>query len=701
MPVRVFRTFLFAVTLLIGACSSESASAPPETPPSLVDCAEGFARNAGGLCVETTAAEPCASGTRATIGKTTCEAVGMSACPPGTKPDPSGWGCTDTLPAGGCDGATREAVGSATCVPIGDCSAAFPPAGAILVDDDFSAAQLDATHFRKIGDAIAAAAAGSTIAIDAGTYTEDLVVDKALTLAGRCPSQVRIEATPTLATSVRVVGATGVVVRGMTLHGQYEGASAYGGAEATFEDLVVDGAGFGILADSSQATVRRSKITGSKLQSDKRGGWGVSAGNGGNIDIDDAAIVGGNAAIFSATDDASILVTRTVVTGQSPQAPKRAVGVVAFAGNVYVERSIIHDLSADSGLAAEGSGRLDVRSTIVRDVHVSGSLARGHGVTSFGGGKVTLRAVTVAHAESVGLFVRDARSLLNAYDTTVVGPDKSGTVPGNDFALSSARSGVGVMANDSSKVSLEGVAVVGAWGMGITSDTRATLTVKSSLIEATRPVVTPAPNAFSFAVGLQIRASSATVDDVTIAKSTLAGLVVGKEGTVKGKNVLLRDITATGDDAVASGIAAGDGGSIDLEASAVVDSSVSGVLATKGPATIRLAHSAIHGTRLVRAGFGHGVVVLEGASVRVEHTSIFDNAGIGIAASGGRGLVVSSDIAHNPVGVHVQGGSYLVESSGDADPESNEVRVSPDSRFLGNGSRVGSGDVPMPGSILQ
>jgi hypothetical protein len=140
---------------------------------------------------------------------------------------------------------------------------------------------------------------------------------------------------------------------------------------------------------------------------------------------------------------------------------------------------------------------------------------------------------------------------------------------------------------------------------------------------------------------------------------------------------------------------------VDLEASAIVDATTSGILATRGgDASIRLAQSSIHGTKAASQGFGHGVIVAAGAQVILEGTSVFDNAAIGVAAAGGRARLINSVIAKNPIGVHVQDGSFLVESEDVTDPLDNEVRVSRDTRFIGNQSKVGSGEIPLPSNIL-
>jgi len=93
-------------------------------------------------------------------------------------------------------------------------------------------------------------------------------------------------------------------------------------------------------------------------------------------------------------------------------------------------------------------------------------------------------------------------------------------------------------------------------------------------------------------------------------------------------------------------------------------------------------------------------MVLNGAQVALHGTSVFDNAVIGLAASGGRAVVVGSAIASNAIGLQAQDGSFVVESSGDQDLAEGEVRVSPDSRFLANSVKVGSAALPLPAPLL-
>src|SRR5205823_4540257 len=169
-------------------------------------CADGFKPvEAGTACDAIVHEDPCPAGTMPAIGQTECIAVGTTSCAPGFAPDPSGWGCLDISPAAVCEGATREKLGGATCVPLGDCAAAFPPAAATRFVDPNG--PIDSTHFHSINAAIGAAAFGETIAVETGTYVEQLVLNGSITLAGRCAEKVALQGPPNAANA-------GVIVNG-------------------------------------------------------------------------------------------------------------------------------------------------------------------------------------------------------------------------------------------------------------------------------------------------------------------------------------------------------------------------------------------------------------------------------------------------------------------------------------------------------
>lgn len=707
--------FAAALVVLLGALGGgcreeETAAAPATTAPAPPECAEGFVPDPRGFCIERVTAETCGPGTRPKIGSTKCEPVGWTtSCPAGMEKDPSGWGCVDArVPA--CAGATREAQGSATCVPIGDCNGAFPPADAFVVDDSFTDGQVDATHFKTIAAAIAAAPAGTVVAVDSGTYAEELKIDKPIQLVGRCPSEVKITpgALGTTDPGILVESkASGVVVRGVTVEGPHIGGiNVYFGADALIEEVVVDGAKlWGVIVDGSTATIKRSKIKGTVLGPDPqgketKGGWAIAAGAS-TVSIDDVDLDGGTTGIFSGTTDTQVSASRVVIHNQAPQAPARSSGAYARAGRILLQRAVIHDITADGGLSADQPRTvIEARDIVIRDVKVANG-ARGYGAVAYGGGEVELHNASIIGAESLGLLARDSGSILTAIDTVVRGPAKSFAVPDEDLIVSSERAGIGIEVLDKAKMYLEGVAIIDTFGWAAYADSGGILDLKHVLIDGTKPLVPKRDPALPFALGLSVSGAKATIDDVTVLHTLLVGVGAGKNGEITGKGLYVRDVVATDPVGTGGGVATGNGATIDLEASAIVDSMTAGILAMHGgEASIRFANGTVHGTRAAPQGFGHGVLVASEGQATIERTAVFDNAAIGVAASGGRARLVSAIVAKNPIAMHVQQGSFIVEASDEGELGANEVRVSPDSRFLENGTKLGTGEIPIPSNIL-
>lgn len=710
------KAFAAALVVLLGAlgggCGEEEATpAPPASvAPPASECAAGFVPDARGFCVEQVAAEECPAGSRPKIGSTKCEPVGWTtSCPNGFEVDASGWGCVDQR-SPKCEGATREAQGTGKCVAVGDCNAAFPPAGAILVDDSFTDGQVDATHFKTIAAAIAAAPAGSTVAVESGTYAEELKIDRTLSLVGRCPAEVKITpgALGTTDPAILVENkASGVVISGLMIEGPHIGGiDVYFGSDALIEEVVVEGAKlWGVIVDASTAKIKRSKLSGTILGPDPqgketKGGWDVAAGAS-TVSLDDVDLAGGTTGIFSGTSDTQISGSRVVIRNQAPQPPVRAAGAYARAGRILLERAVIHDLVADGALSSDQARTIiEARDIVIRDVKVANG-ARGYGAVAYEGGEVDIHNGSIVGAESVALLARDSGSILTAVDTVIRGPAKSYAVPDEDLIVSSERAGVGAQVLDKAKMNLDGVAVLETFGWAIYADSGGVLDVKHSLVSNTKPLEPKRVPALPFALGISVSGAKATIEDVAVLHSLLSAVGAGKNGEITGSGLYVRDVVATTPVGTGAGIGTGDGGKIDLEGSVIVDSMTAGILAMFGNgASIRFANGTIHGTRAAPEGFGHGVLVGPDGQAILEHTAVFDNAAIGVAASGGRAHLVSTIIANNPVAMHVQDGSFIVETTDEADLQTTEVRVSPDSKFLENGTKLGTGEIPLPEGVL-
>lgn len=707
MRPRAGCTVLGALLFTCVACSSDPdpAAAPaPVTPPAANPCADGFALDADGACVDVPAPASCPGGTRPRVGSSSCEPVGwVAACPAGTTRDVSGFGCADVAPPAPCTGATREAVGAPACVPVGDCTGAFPPAGAIVVDASLADAQVDATHVKTLAAGVAAAGDGATIAIAIGTYEEAVTIEKRVTVVGRCAAKVEIKSPAGSVKAGIEVLATGVIVRGVTLTGHVDGVAVKSSGEATIEDVVVrDSRYAGLYVEGGRATIRRTKVEDTVPQADARGGFDLAVGVGAEATMTDGTLSGGVQAVLAGADS-KVTLTRVVVTRQAPNPSSnvRATGVVAIGGaHLTVAQSILRDMTTDSAAAAEDDGVVELTETIVRDVHIGGSAARGYGVTATYGGHVVLRSSMIANVANTAALSRDDKSTLELSSVAIVAPAPVGNPVG---AGTSDGKGGGIAVSGKGKATLDNTVILGAWGVAAFADAGGFLELKRSLLDATRGTSGADPTR-STAVGFVVlNGASATVADVSITRTSGAGVSLGKGSKLNGDHLLVRGVAEGQTDGAGEGIGVGPGSALDLEASVIDGATTSGLLIQEGSATlVRFVRSSVHGTKMARSGFGHGVTLGVGARLVLSGTSLVDNPGIGLAVDGGKALVDAVTIARNGVGVHAQNGSFLVERD-DADADTlgdGEVRVATTTRFSSNAARVGSGIVPLPSPVL-
>jgi hypothetical protein len=696
------------------SCGSDSGTGtgPGDTPPNAdAPCPEGFLRDPArpAVCREIVPAEACAAGTAPFIGHSECVPVGWTApCPDGFVRDASGWGCADRTPAAACSGAMRESVSSDACVPIGDCNAPFPPAGALEVDDDFTAGQLDATHFQTIGAALAAAPAGAVVAVAAGRYVESVAVARSVTIVGRCAAQVTVEAPPAPATAAagfRISGLTGVVVRGLTLHGHKNGVEVVAKSEASIEDVIVDeSVGAGIFVEASQASVRRSKVSATKLGADGKWGWGVAGGLGSQVVIDDSLITGGVDGVFAASAGTLVSVHRSVIARQSPSGAVRSSGVTAASGGkVTVAQSVVRDVEGDGAVVSDQGGFLEVTESVLRGTRVKGSLARGHGVAVLYAGKAAVRSSAIVDNESVSLSAQKPGTRLEVTDSVVRGPAESHASVDRDLHVTSDRSGVGLQALEFATAKLDGVAILGAWGFGAYVQTSGALDAHHLFLDGTRALVTPGADGISFGVGITVsEAGKATLTDSTVTRGLLAGISAGQKGTVIATSVLIRDIGEAVPLGTGAGVSVGTGGTVELTRGAIDGAYAVGVLAVQeGDASVHLTDSSVHGTHVASTGFGHGAMAGPHTSFTIAGSFLFDNAAIGLALAGGSARVSGSTFAHNVIALHAQDGSFVSESADAADLSAGELRVAPDTRFVDNGTKVDNGEITLPSDPLK
>ncbi|MBW2458201.1 MAG: right-handed parallel beta-helix repeat-containing protein [Deltaproteobacteria bacterium] len=328
-------------------------------------CAEGFEWDGEALCDPILPPEPCDPGQMAIPGDTACREV----APCGTEP----WG---DIPV---DGTTVYVDGAYT----GGSSAG-------------SAAQ----PFTTITEGVGAVAAGGMVAVAAGTYNEDLILQgKAVKLWGRCPSMVEVVGTANGTATVFVrSGASGSEVHSLAVTGPNLGVVVSAAENVLVDQVWVhDAGGRGI---DVERTLGPAGIT-------VRGSL-----------VEDASDVG----IYA--QGAPALIEDSQVRGvQAPSGTARGINVqIDTAGGVPAEvtlrRSVVEQIP-DTGVRVWGSVLL-VEGSVVRDTWSLPTSPYGYGIDVYsdahpsGRGSATVRQSLVERSEGVGMRFNGADGIVEA-----------------------------------------------------------------------------------------------------------------------------------------------------------------------------------------------------------------------------------------------------------------------------------------------
>lgn len=670
------------------ASSSETSSSGPETaPPGAVNpCGDGFAPDDRGLCIEVAAAT-CDPGTMPELGKAECQPIGWtSPCPAGMAADPSGWGCVDSVPRTACDASSREDVVKGACVPVGDCNAPFPPPEATLIVN--AAGPTDATHFTTISAAIAAATSKSVIAVDTGTYADIIEFSsRAPTIVGRCASKVIVTSPGGPRAGVFVKNATGGRIRGITVTG-FPGGVLLEGGDLVLEDVVVDkNVTIGLFAKyDATVTIRGSKISRTIAGGGEVGG-GLVAYAASVITIEDSAIVDNYFRNVSVQDrNTRLEVSRSVLarnTKLSASAPSAALSVDAGA-TARIAHSVITD-SAGLGIHADGVGSVvEVDQSIIR--RATGILkdSQGIAVLAIEGARVALTSSAITDQGVLGAYAGIGATV--AMKSSVVrGPPAS----------QKTEFGRGAQAADNGTLDLEDTAFIGLPQSGIGVQQGGHARLEHVYVRDSRPIAESIGDFGGF--GLMVQDSSnATVKRSTFEHNALSGMTSASSSTIDGEAILIRATQEVETAGQGSGMQIAKEASINLTRSAIVgNTGTSIVVASTG--RIQLSRSVVRGTlHGSDGGFGHAFSVFDGASADLESCTVLGSAGVGLVVAGGQAVVRGGVFAQNTVALHVQDGAEITESDSVDALTGNEVRVSTSTRFLENGSKVGTGEIPLP-----
>jgi len=688
------RSLLLIVTLVAACRSSEPAEPAPSKPvPRTADCAPTHE------AIDLACAprfDACSDGQIATLGGG-CRAVGVPAdgCAKGFTHDGKG-ACTPVLPAK-CDPGMFARPGESTCRAIDECGTARYPTvtgAALYVDGAYAGTDSDGTEgkpYRTIAAALARTDA-TTLAIAAGSYPGDLVVDRAVQLIGVCSSKVEIAgvATGTEAAAVTVraaaslahlsiagpahgvlvdnttvkldalrvhdTGGAGVWIRrgaiGTLGASLVEHGTDYGvvvtGATATIADSVVRGTkhvdvGVGVQANPSNTSTTATSVRIERSVLERNEGVAVRA-SGAPITIESSVIrdtlphpdgtwgVGGYAEVHPPSGQSgSLSFVRSVVD------KSRYFGVVANSSTVSLDRSVVRGTEPEvkrgtlgRGVAAQGPTKA-IAKLVIRD----SAILQNHeaGVDAVGAADVLLERALIADTRAIGP---------SGAGVVALRLDKTGVAPKLAIADSTIERNAiaGVLAYGGVEVSGSRVAGNGTYGFllrGGTSKLARTVIVGIAGEKAGQGV---------YAEPEGDTQPDLALEDVLIERTSVAGVVFAG-ATLMADRVRVRDVSSSAEGKAGVGMMISRR-SPTLEPKAFLTSFVVERVMGAGlffaGARGELTRCVVRETRVVTGGFGDGVVasgvVFPALGVRPSTITVSDSlfernarAGIGLFGS--------------------------------------------------------------------
>ncbi|WP_437315229.1 hypothetical protein [Sorangium sp. So ce385] len=575
-----------------------------------------------------TAVPGCAPGELATASG--CEPAGIppEACGAGFTPGDRA--CAPVLPPAPCAAGTMAVPGETACREVAPCGEGawgdlpvdeqtqFVDAAYAGADSDGSAAR----PWTTVGDGVLAAAPGGVVAVAAGTYAEDVIVDKPVRLWGICPAMVEIAGVgPDTSAAITVEpGADAAEIRGVAVRGAGAGIVVSGASGVVVDEVWVHGTGAqGVKVHNehgpSQLTVRGSLIEEAhSVGAHSRGAELVleSSVVRGTLEVGEFRGSGVAANRGEGNAPASIAVRASVIE------QSRGTGVYVIASEAIVEESVIRDgIGIDD--EAAGMGVLVHRNTQGQP------------------GEAAIRRSVIEGNEEAGMFVQGSSVIV---EDTVVRDTRP--YPGK------LRTGWGIYvvadiaAGLRSEATLERVVVERSRDVGV-----ALFGADGSLDGVLVRDTLPRDMDGNHGIGLAVASGNelhgrVTARGAAIEGSRTAGVFIeGAEATLEGV-AIRRTLPRASDERFGRGIAVqgldaqGAPGRLELRSSLVEDSVETGLSIIGSTATLEA--TTVRGTRSSSNGLkGNGVTVskdVDDAEVTLTGVRIEENDGAAVASFG-------------------------------------------------------------------
>jgi hypothetical protein len=566
-----------------------------------------------------------------------------------------------------CEAGSMKALGELTCTPIGwtDCEGGFEkdPSGwgcrEVLADACTGAtrAALGKTTCVPVGDCTAAfPPANATLFVSPtgplnATHFHSI---ESAALASRAGDVIAIDA-GTYHESVQMD-------RAISLVGRCAEQVILAGTGLTTPGLIVD----------ARTTVRGLTV--------RKFPTGIQLSTG--LDMADTVLTDNlDAGIYSEGSAIDVKIARSVIRNTRP-------GTIATAFGIDLALGTTADIVDTEISASEGAGiivtpgsTVSLASSVIRGGAGDSKGEGGFGINAQGGVATVTHSAIIDNTDS-GLRAGKAGTL--TVDHAVV----RGTLSGSHGF------GNGLAAADRSTLTATNVVVTGTHGVGA-ADYASKMSITDSVVRAQ----VPAPDG-DFGDGVYVfGAGTLNLSRVAILDNARAGADIFDASTEASfDHVLISGTKPLPAGDMGLGIAVAFGSHAAITSSIIASNHHTGIYVFEG-STLDVTKTAVRDTSLENKGvpLGHGILVTDSNHAVISGCEVRRSAGIGLAFSKSAAVVKSSTIADNAVGIHAQDGSMLLQV--DVAPEApsgTDVSVSADTTFDGNGTRIGSGTVPLP-----
>ncbi|MEO7111522.1 MAG: right-handed parallel beta-helix repeat-containing protein [Polyangiaceae bacterium] len=193
-----------------------------------------------------------------------------------------------------------------------------------------------------------------------------------------------------------------------------------------------------------------------------------------------------------------------------------------------------------------------------------------------------------------------------------------------------------------------------------------------------------------------------TLDSSTISNNHDAGIIIVNSTATVTKTVV-QNTQLNGSGTFGRGFAVQEGSHLTMEGCAILQSHESGMAIFSANTIATISKTFIQGTLFNGDGtIGYGIVGIDGPAMTVQNSEIDSCAGTGLAFAGAAGILASSVISNNSVGIATTDDITLQEDqAAPSQVVANTAVVTRDTQFIANQTRAISGTIPLPTTISQ